>query len=156
MQRNMEFVREVRSALDGPLTYAVTADESAAAAWVDVSRVGVGIALGRYLRPGRVITLSFSGGDGSAQVSLQARVVWCRQVRGSAEFHAGLQVVREHPGAALAFARLVHTAREATNTAEGCAVQGTVWPNFRQLQDYIPEASRQPQQEAAEYIPRAV
>ena len=151
MQRNMDYVREVRSALDGRITYTVSADEHATASWMDVSRAGARIVLGRYLRPGRVIAVAFtSPWDGRTLVSLQARVIWCRQGSNSAEFHAGLQILREAPESALAFALLVQFARNAANTAEAGAVLNTVWPGFRRIED------RQPQPEATGYLPQAV
>lgn len=148
---NTEHVREVRSALTGRVTYEVATDERGTASWMDVSRVGARVALGRYLRPGRLVTLAFTAPwNGGTEVSLVARVVWCRQGNDSAEFHAGLQVVRDNPAAALAFSLLVQIARGAANTAGSGAVVTTVWPNFRSIED------RQPQPEATEYISVAV
>lgn len=151
MQRSMEYVREVRTALDGRVAYEVAAGERGTASWSDVSRVGARVVLGRYLRPGRVIALAFTAPwNGCTEVSLQARVIWCRQGEDSAEFHAGLQVLRDNPEAALAFGLLVQIARGAANTAEVGTVLKTVWPNFRPFED------RQPQPEAAEFAPVAV
>jgi len=151
MQANTEYVREVRSALDGRIAYEAEAGERCNASWMDVSRDGARVALGRYLRPGRVIAIAFTAPhDGRTEVSLQARVIWCRQGGGSAEFHAGLQVIRETPAAALAFASLVRTARNAANKAKPGAVLNTVWPNFRLVQD------RQPQPEVMELRSMAV
>ena len=145
MQTTQEHVRELRCALDGKVTYEVTAGEHGAASWMDVSRAGGRVALGRYLRPGRVIALAIiAPWDGRTAVSLQARVVWCRQGGDSAEFHAGLQVDRATPDAALAFALLVQSARAAANKAGSGTVKKTVWPNFRLIQD------RQPQPEVME------
>lgn len=148
---NTEHVREVRSALTGRVAYEVAADECGTASWLDVSRVGARVALGRYLRPGRLVTLAFTAPwNGSTEVSLVARVVWCRQGSDSAEFHAGLQVVRDNPAAALAFSLLVQIARGAANTTGPGAVVTTVWPMFRQYVD------RQPQPEATEFVSLAV
>lgn len=147
---NQEHVREVRSVLTGRVAYEVAGHERGTAAWLDVSRVGARVSLGRYLRPGRLVTLAFTAPwSGSTEVSLVARVVWCRQGGDSMEFHAGLQVVRDNPAAALAFSLLVQLARTA-NIADGSTVVNTVWPNFRGLED------RQPQPEAAGYAPVAV
>ena len=152
MQRNnMDYVREVRSALDGRVACEVAPGDRATASWMDVSRVGARVVLGRYLRPGREIALAFTAPwNGRTEVSLQARVIWCRQGGDSAEFHTGLQIVRDTPAAALAYGLLVQIARGAVNTEGSGAVVTTVWPNFRLIED------RQPQPEATEFTSVAV
>lgn len=148
---NNAHVREVRAAYDGRVAYEVDPNEGGAAQWRDVSRVGARVVLGRYLRPGRVIALAFTAPwDEHTQVRLSARVIWCRQAKEGEEFHAGLQVLREDPGAALGFALIVQQAREAANSGGGSAVFTAVWPNFRAIED------RQPQPEAPAYKPMAV
>ena len=148
---NTEHVREVRSTLTGRVAFEVAPGERGTASWMDVSRVGARMVLGRYLRPGRLVTLAFTAPwNGSTEVSLVARVVWCRQGSDSAEFHAGLQIVREDPAAALAFSLLLQIARGAANNAGSGAVITTVWPNFRAIED------RQPQPEAVEFSSVAV
>lgn len=151
MKANNDYVREVRAALDRRVTYEVTPGDGGSATWIDVSRVGVRMLLGRYLRPRRVIALAFAAPwDEHTEVRLSARVIWCRQAKDSAEFHAGLQVLRESPESALAFGLLVQQAREAANNEGGNAVLPTVWPSFRVVED------RQPQPEALALKPMAV
>jgi hypothetical protein len=148
---NNDYVREVRAALDGAVTYEVTPGDVGSATWIDISRVGVRMVLGRYLRPGRVIAVAFAAPwDEHTEVRLSARVIWCRQTNDSAEFHAGFQVLRESPEAALAFGLLVQQAREAANSGGAAAVFHTVWPSFRVVVD------RQPQPEALAFKPMAV
>lgn len=151
MQHSMDYIREARSAMQGPVTLEVNPETRLNASWSDVSRVGARVVLGCYVRTGRVVALTFTAPWNShTEVMLQARVIWCRQGGDSAEFLVGLQVLRETPEAALAFSLVRQISRDAANRAETHVVLPTMWPNFR------PIADRQPQPEAAEIVSVAV
>lgn len=122
--------RETRTALRGNVQYAYEAPvDEGMAQWLDVSRVGAALQLGRYLRPGREVTLRFQGA--SELRSVRARIVWCRPALEVANaFFAGIQVYREDPQLALDFAVLGHTARAAVNKSAVKKVEPAVWPGF--------------------------
>lgn len=108
--------------------------------------------LGRYLRPGRVIRIHFDAPLVRASgVAAPARVVWSRQVDGAADFIVGLYVRRDTPEQALAWAALVHEARQAAQeTAAYSRKAVPVWTGFAADVDN-PQEQAQPR-----YAPRAV
>jgi len=70
--------------------------EGGIAAIRNVSRSGVGVSLGRYLRPGPVVRLAFDGFEyeGGA-IDVQALTVWCRPEPGTPDrFLAGFKFVQ--------------------------------------------------------------
>jgi len=80
---------EERLAFTERLTYRYGERYAGSALWHDVSRSGGRVHLGRYLRPGKSLLLTFGA---SAQFS--AMVVWCRRAGNSADFEAGLWIPR--------------------------------------------------------------
>lgn len=110
--------REWRRPVSGKVACAYGSGELASAAWRDVSRDGASIELGRYLRPGRRLTLRFAAPwDASSEMELEACVAWCRTGPDTRRFLAGLRVLRDQPEAAVAFAALGYGERAATNKA---------------------------------------
>lgn len=69
------------------VTYCYGGQQGASAVWRNVSRSGGRVYLGRYLRPGRSLLLTFG-----AATRFKAMVVWCRRVGDSADFEAGLWI----------------------------------------------------------------
>ncbi len=65
------------------------------AAWRSISLEGACVQLGRYLRPGRTMHVSYHGLD------LELRVVWCRPAASEEWFVAGVQVMNGGPELAL-------------------------------------------------------
>jgi len=73
--------------------------EDGHAAVRDVSRGGFRLSLGRYLRPGPVVTVTFDHITfNGAPVELDAAVVWCKPTDQPDTFLAGLKII--HGGAA--------------------------------------------------------
>jgi len=103
----MQRIRESRKGLTGSVTYDYEADGLGTARWMDVSWNGAKIRLGRYLRPGKQVRLTFTTLVAeSGMASVLTRVAWCRQVPDGVDFEAGLQIFRRDPEAALTFAVL--------------------------------------------------
>ncbi len=85
-------MRELRTPLSGSFAYASGCGEAGRAVWLNISRTGAAIQLGRYLRPGHLIQLSLeSGNDGGW--SIPARIAWCVSIPGTLQFQAGLNAV---------------------------------------------------------------
>jgi len=71
----------------GRVAYRYGGQQGGSALWRNVSRAGGRIHLGRYLRPGKSLLLTF----GTA-ARFTAMVVWCRRAGNSADFEAGLWI----------------------------------------------------------------
>jgi len=139
-QANMNAMREQRVVLTGQVRYRYDEHHGGLGYWVNVSRSGGAVRLGRYLRPGRAIgLLAPCPGDASREVAVAARVVWCRPIGDGSQFLAGLEMERQVPEEALAHARWVWLAREqaAARAAQVNESQRTnvsvkgVWPGFQ-------------------------
>lgn len=136
MENSSQRMRERRTDVCGGLRYRYDGDQCGKAQWVDVSRVGAKLRLGRYLRPGRTLHLEFASPlVEEASVLLPARVLWCLQAPETAEFLAGVYVHRERPDFAVAFAALAYTSLDdSVNIVTGSEVSSGVWPDFRTLE----------------------
>ena len=111
--------REGRTALEGEFSFVCDEGHAGGGRWLNVSRVGASVFLGRYLMPGRELTLRFASPlVTNDTLSATARVMWCRQVKGRPEFVAGIRIRRETPAMALDFATLGYTARQERVAAE--------------------------------------
>jgi hypothetical protein len=130
-------MRERRTMLGGGLIYRYDASEQGTAYWLDVSRVGAKLRLGRYLRPGRQLELEFVSPLREEQrVQLGARVIWCQQVKDAPDFLAGVYVRRESPEAAVAFAALGYQMLDDCRNANipvRSGVSSGAWPHFHAL-----------------------
>ncbi len=127
MEAAFSGTREPRTPFAGMLRYRCGGEDKAPAQWANVSRVGAGVRLGRYLRPGRLLQLCFRSPEGEGRkVELDARVVWCRPA-GEVDFMAGVHIVRREPTEALAFAALVHEARRASRETADAEAAATPW-----------------------------
>ena len=115
--------REQRTALLDHLTYRYEPGEEGRARWLNTTRLGASIRLGRYLRPGRRLRLAFpSPLDPEEQVEVAAQVIWCRLVPGSVDFEAGLRIICDDPKTAAAFASLGYGDTEEMNRNEAMVV----------------------------------
>ncbi len=132
-------MREPRQPLVGFIAFQDESGEWGAARWRNINRIGAGVRLGRYLRPGHTVVLVFSSPTSPEETTeIQARVVWCRRVPGAFEFEAGLRVLRECPEEAVAYAGLVRKVRDCSatpepvgsNKAAATAVETRAWPGF--------------------------
>lgn len=105
--------RETRTPLQGTVRYVYgDPEEAGVARWREVSRTGARVLLGRYLRPGRWMAISFDSPlAANAPLTAKARVAWCKPLPGGIEFEAGLQILRDTPEMALDFAALGYRVR---------------------------------------------
>ncbi len=85
--------RYSRSPLVGKVRYQYGSGEFGMGEWRDVCRAGAGLRLGRYLRPGRRLLITFEAEGVSAEV--KAQVVWCRPRSGEATFEAGIRIYHD-------------------------------------------------------------
>jgi hypothetical protein len=119
-------IREIRTPFTGAFTYVSGCGDAGRATWLNISRTGAAVRLGRYLRPGHVVQLHPASVDQDASWSIPARVVWCTRIPGTFQFQAGLAVDRSCPEATLHFATLGYAAR-ALNTNTDSAVVTAGW-----------------------------
>jgi hypothetical protein len=112
-------VREARTEMVGTVQYSYgTPEDCGVARWCDVSRAGASVRLGRYLRPGRELTLHVNSPlAASGPLTVRARVVWCAPLGDAGQYAAGLMVYRDTPEMALDFAALGYAARQQANGA---------------------------------------
>lgn len=143
-------LRECRTPLGGRVLYQQEDPRDAGVArWRDVSRTGARIGIGRYLRPGRWITLAFDAPlVQGAQLEARARVVWCRPAEDGLTFEAGLCILREMPEMALDFAALGYRARRGANSPAAAGVFPAAWP--------APEIATETKPAAGAPLPRAI
>lgn len=102
--------REIRTPLWGTFHYVSGCGEAGRATWLNVSRTGAGVQLGRYLRPGHVVQLQCDGDETTGTWPIPATVIWCRPIPDSVQFQAGLAIDRTCPETALRFATLGYAA----------------------------------------------
>lgn len=117
-------LRELRTPLSGSLAYLSGCGEAGRADWLNISRSGAALRLGRYLRPGHRVELM-----PAADWTIGARVAWCARVPGSLQFVAGLVIDRSCPEGALRFAALGYGA-QAANKNTPYSVVTSVWPSL--------------------------
>ena len=118
-------LRELRTPLTGIFAYASGCGDAGRAEWLNISRTGAAMRLGRYLRPGHVIQLLPELDDWV----IPARIAWCAPIADTPHFRAGLAVERNCPESALRFATLGYQAL-ALNKSHTNAVVTAVWPGF--------------------------
>jgi hypothetical protein len=118
-------LRELRTPLTGTCTYASGCGEAGRAQWLNISRTGAALRLGRYLRPGHVIQLLLDAGD---RVIL-ARIAWCVPIAGTLHFQAGLVAQPIGPESTLSFATLVHEAQTSNKNTEA-SVLSAMRPHY--------------------------
>ncbi len=136
---NSEYIREQRCTLSGPVAYTSGGGEGGQATWLNISRTGAAILLGRYLRPGRPINLDLAAGEGGAVVAIPAGIAWCVPVADTLHFKTGLKILRNDPEIALYFASLGYTAR-AENKINAETVIEAVWPSRNVTTTTLPNA----------------
>jgi len=142
MYEGSENNREQRMLMAGEVEYRYAPNHCGTARWQDVSRIGAAIRLGRYLRPGRHVTLMFpSPLIPNVDHEVEARIIWCEQIPGALEFIAGLEVRQDTPEMALSFAALGYAAQreylnESNANREGdsdvVTLRRPVWPARRE------------------------
>jgi len=82
----------------GDISFKYAANDAANAVCVDMSRGGVCLAMGRYLRPGRKVLLTVADAtDATRLAELKAQVVWCRPTDDPQVFQAGIHIFHDEP-----------------------------------------------------------
>lgn len=108
--------RAERFPFSGRVDYRYGRNESGKATWCSVGREGACIGLGRYLRPGRHVSLiSDAVVVNGHPVELSGRVVWCRPTTDGQTFVAGLRIFSDEPETALALSAIVQIAHAGTH-----------------------------------------
>ncbi len=89
--------------------------DTASALVRDVSRAGISLELGRYVRPGRVIQVVFERILYRQQpVEFTARIAWCHPATdGRSAFLAGSHVLHDQPATLAAVCEVFYTALES-------------------------------------------
>ena len=85
------------------LTYRYSSSDGGKASCADVSFRGLGIRLGRYLRPGRRVVVCL---DALPSVELKGRVAWCRPSDEPNLFDAGIRVFHDEPDSVAALSEM--------------------------------------------------
>lgn len=95
----------------GDISYRYTANDAATAVCVDMSRGGVCLALGRYLRPGKLLLLAVaSTPEAGDAAELKAQIVWCRPTDDPKVFHAGAHIFHDEPEVSVIMSELLYEA----------------------------------------------
>ncbi len=123
--------RERRTQLGGSLQYTTGCGEAGQATWLNISRTGAGLLLGRYLRPGRTLLLELAATETDCTVLVPAEVAWCVPQLGKPSFKTGLRIHRDDPEVALHFAKLGYRAL-AENKNGGKTVVTAVWTSLNE------------------------
>ena len=138
MSATTKWTRELRTELNGPVSYVSGCGDGGHATWLNVSRAGAAILLGRYLRPGRRIDLLVTAGGGE-NAFIGAEIAWCVPVPGTLRFKAGLRMVRQDPESVLQFAKLGYDA-QAQNKFTSKTVTDVVWTTLQSVPNTLPNA----------------
>lgn len=122
-------IRELRRELSGAIEYSSGCGEGGRATWLNISRTGAALRLGRYLRPGRQITL-LSTTEGGA-TTVPAEIAWCVPIPGTMYFRAGLRINRDNPEVALHIATLGQSALLKNKTRLETVTEAG-WPSLHE------------------------
>ncbi len=100
-----------RVAFNGRVSYQYGAGDAGVAAASDVSRGGLRLCMGRYLRPGTHILISSDDvqADGNP-VELKGQIVWCTPEKTGHRFAAGVRVIYDEPDAIMGISAMVNHA----------------------------------------------
>lgn len=128
--------RFARVTFDGRMVYRYAADVEGTAQVSDVSRGGMRMCMGRYLRPGTRVMLEADGVRVNGQpVELKCQIVWCTPEKRGHRFVAGIRIIYDEPDAIAAASALVNHALFASGVFAGLpektgtvSVAVPVWP----------------------------
>ena len=127
MQSTGKSVRELRTPLSGEVAYETGCGEGGQGQWINISRTGAAVVLGRYLRPGRLIRLDMAAHE--AGPTIPAEIAWCIPAPDFLHFQAGLRIVREDPETVLHFATLAYRANEKNKFLSKTVLDADPLPN---------------------------
>ena len=103
-----------RLALNGSVQYRYGPGEYGYAQWQDIGRGGASLNLGRYLRPGRPLTIVRRVRSlHDEPIEIAARIAWCRPCKDGKNFLAGIRFRRQTPEICFAISSLVREAHKA-------------------------------------------
>jgi len=105
------------------VTYSDDGGHEGGATSDDISRGGVSLRMGRYLRPGRFVLITIGGPDGASPIELKTRVAWCRPDKGEHVFRTGLRVFYDEPDTMEQMSRLMYEAVLRGHTKRGDAIE---------------------------------
>lgn len=109
-----------------PVTYRYAPGYNGKAVCLDAGLGGLRVRLGRYLRPGTHLLVTFPDRTPEDEpLQLKARVAWCRGADNH-HFAAGLRVYDDEPDASTSLAQLV--ARTVTDAGGGVGLWSTPMP----------------------------
>ncbi|MCC6796644.1 MAG: PilZ domain-containing protein [Candidatus Hydrogenedentes bacterium] len=95
----------------GRMVYRYAANDEGTALVSEVSRGGLRMSMGRYLRPGTRVMLEADGVKMNGQpVELKGQIVWCAPEKRGHQFVAGVRVIYDEPDAIAAVSALVNHA----------------------------------------------
>lgn len=118
-----------RIAFDGRIIYRYAADDAGSAHVNDVSRGGLRLSLGRYLRPGTCVMLETDGVRVNGRpIELKGRIVWCAPERRGHRFAAGVRVMYDEADAVSAMSAFVNHALAASGILD--ELQDRAVPNL--------------------------
>lgn len=139
MSTTLKQIREIRREKRGTITYSSGCGEGGRAKWLNTSRTGAALKLGRYLRPGRTIYLEPEAPGGNRSVAIPAEIAWCDPIPGTLEFRAGIRILRISPEVALHFALLSQRGRENKTTI--ATVTNVAWSSADEADATLPNAA---------------
>lgn len=112
--------RFARVTFGGRMVYRYAAGDQGTALVNDVSRGGLRMSMGRYLRPGTRVMLEADGVKVNGQpVELKGQIVWCTPSKQAHQFAAGVRVIYDEPDAIAAVSALVNYALVHSGHLEG-------------------------------------
>lgn len=104
-------------------------DESGWATLQDVGRTGLRLSLNRYLRPGRIVYISFDGArSGASPLAVPARLVWSRSTEDGENFIAGFEILHDEASTLADISEVFYMAFEEYSAAKSSAGAEDAFP----------------------------
>lgn len=143
-QNNRQFVR---LPFAGQVQYRYGAVEAGKASCCNIGRDGLGLLMGRYLRPGTLIMLQWS--DGRAE--FKARVAWCTPTNRADIFLTGLRVLHHEAESVSMMSELLYDAERVNGGIDHLYEERVTPPNA-----WVHLTPPTPRQETRSWLARMV